>query len=199
MTHYSGALTREQFMFREMRIVARLKREGLTDAEISDRVFDENLFQYPTEREIRVKCRAALKRLSCIAHSAALIEILAEGSLTEAKQAALVAMMAQSRLMAEFMVEIVGGKYRSLDMTLTQKDVRLFFDRLSEKDDGVAGWSPSTVKRIQSMIMNVLRENGYLEKIGSETLCPVLISAEFEQALRNAGFQCFLPAFNVLN
>ncbi len=199
MTHYSGALTREQFMFREMRIVARLKREGLTDAEISDRVFDENLFQYPTEREIRGKCRAALKRLSCIAHSAALIEILAEGSLTEAKQVALVAMMAQSRLMAEFMVEIVGGKYRSLDMTLTQKDVRLFFDRLSEKDDGVAGWSPSTVKRIQSMIMNVLRENGYLEKIGSETLCPVLISAEIEQALRNAGFQCFLPAFNVLN
>ena len=199
MTHYSGALTREQFMFREMRIVARLKREGLTDAEISDRVFDENLFQYPTEREIRGKCRAALKRLSCIAHSVALIEILAEGSLTEAKQAALVAMMAQSRLMAEFMVEIVGGKYRSLDMTLTQKDVRLFFDRLSEKDDGVAGWSPSTVKRIQSMIMNVLRENGYLEKIGSETLCPVLISAEIEQALRNAGFQCFLPAFNVLN
>lgn len=199
MTHYSGALTREQFMFREMRIVARLKREGLTDAEISDRVFDENLFQYPTEREIRGKCRAALKRLSCIVHSAALIEILAEGSLTEAKQAALVAMMAQSRLMAEFMVEIVGGKYRSLDMTLTQKDVRLFFDRLSEKDDGVAGWSPSTVKRIQSMIMNVLRENGYLEKIGSETLCPVLISAEIEQALRNAGFQCFLPAFNVLN
>ena len=199
MTHYSGALTREQFMFREMRIVARLKREGLTDAEISDRVFDENLFQYPTEREIRGKCRAALKRLSCIAHSAALIEILAEGSLTEAKQVALVAMMAQSRLMAEFMVEIVGGKYRSLDMTLTQKDVRLFFDRLSEKDDGVAGWSPSTVKRIQSMIMNVLRENGYLEKIGSETLCPVLISAEFEQALRNAGFQCFLSAFNVLN
>ena len=199
MTHYSGALTREQFMFREMRIVTRLKREGLTDAEISDRVFDENLFQYPTEREIRIKCRTALKRLSCIAHSAALIEILAEGSLTEAKQAALVAMMAQSRLMAEFMVDIVGGKYRSLDMTLTQKDVRLFFDRLCEKDDGVAGWSPSTVKRIQSVIMNVLRENGYLEKIGSETLCPVLISAEIEQALRNAGFQCFLPAFNVLN
>lgn len=199
MTHYSSALTREQFMFREMRIVARLKREGLTDAEISDRVFDENLFQYPTEREIRGKCRTALKRLSCIAHSAALIEILAEGSLTEAKQAALVAMMAQSRLMAEFMVDIVGGKYRSLDMTLTQKDVRLFFDRLCEKDDGVAGWSPSTVKRIQSMIMNVLRENGYLEKIGSETLCPVLISAEIEQALRNAGFQCFLSAFNVLN
>ena len=199
MAQYSGALTREQFMFREMRIVARLARQGLTQAEIAERVFRENLFQYPTEREIRGKCRAALKRLSCIEHSSALMKILADGALIEAKQAALVAMMAQSRLTAEFMTEVVGEKYRSLDMTLTQKDVRLFFDRLCERDEAVAGWSPSTVKRIRSVLMNVLRENGYLEKNGGETLCPVLISAEFEQALRDAGFQRFLPAFNVLN
>ena len=31
---YSGALTREQFMFQEMRITARLKLEGLTDQDI---------------------------------------------------------------------------------------------------------------------------------------------------------------------
>ena len=199
MARYSGALTREQFMFREMRIVARLARQGLAQAEIVERVFDEKLFQYPTERETRGKCRAALKRLSCIEHSPALVEILAEGALSEARQAALVAMMAQSRLTEEFMTEVVGEKYRLLDMTLTQKDVRLFFERLRERDEDVAGWSPSTVKRIGSVLMNVLRENGYLEKIGSETLCPVLISIEFEQALRDAGFQRFLPAFNVLN
>lgn len=199
VARYSGALTREQFMFREMRIVARLVRQGLAQAEIVERVFDENLFQYPTERELRSKCRAALKRLSCIEHSPALVEILAEGALSEARQAALVAMMAQSRLTEEFMTEVVGEKYRLLDMTLTQKDVRLFFERLCERDGAVAGWSSSTVKRIGSVLMNVLRENGYLEKIGSETLCQVLISAELEQALRDAGFQRFLPAFNVLN
>lgn len=199
VARYSGALTREQFMFREMRIVARLTRQGLAQAEIMERVFDENLFQYPTEKEIRGKCRAALKRLNCIAHSPELVEMLADGALNEAKQAALVAMMAQSRLTAEFMTEVVGEKYRLLDMTLTQKDVRLFFDRLREKDEDAAHWSPATVKRIQSVLMNVLRENGYLEKIGSETLCPVLISTEFERTLIDAGFRHFLPAFNVLN
>lgn len=199
VARYSGALPREQFMFQEMRIVAQLVRQGLAQAEIVVRVFDENLFQYPTERELRSKCRAALKRLSCIEHSPALVEILAEGALSEARQAALVAMMAQSRLTEEFMTEVVGEKYRLLDMTLTQKDVRLFFERLCERDGVVAGWSSSTVKRIGSVLMNVLRENGYLEKIGSETLCQVLISAELEQALRDAGFQRFLPAFNVLN
>ena len=45
---YNGSLTREQFMFREMRIVARLYKNGLSNAEITDTVYRDNLFQYPT-------------------------------------------------------------------------------------------------------------------------------------------------------
>ena len=86
VARYSGALTREQFMFREMRIVARLTRQGLAQAEIMERVFDENLFQYPTEKEIRGKCRAALKCLSCIALSPELVEMLADGALMTVRQ-----------------------------------------------------------------------------------------------------------------
>ena len=48
MQRYSGALTREQFMLREMRIVAGLRQAGLSDEEILEKVCAENLFQYPT-------------------------------------------------------------------------------------------------------------------------------------------------------
>ena len=99
VSQYNGSLTREQFMFREMRIVARLYRQGLTDSEILEQVCRENLFQYPTEREIKGKCKTALKRLSYIAESDTLVDILANGSPQEARQAALVAMMAQSHLL----------------------------------------------------------------------------------------------------
>lgn len=195
-THqYNGSLTREQFMFREMRIVARLYQQGLTEAEILERVCRDNLFQYPTEREIKGKCKTALKRLAFIAKSDALLDMLANGSPQEARQVALVAMMAQSRLLYEFMTEVIGEKYRSLDTTFTSKDMNLFFARLCEKDEGVAGWSVSTLKRIKSVLMNVLRENGYLEKIGSEELSPVTVSDPFDQALREAGMQRFLAAF----
>ena len=36
-------------MFQEMRIIARLKGEGLTDQRVIDRAVADNLFQYPTE------------------------------------------------------------------------------------------------------------------------------------------------------
>ena len=46
-------ITREQFLFHEMRITARLLLEDKTDKEIIDEIVDNNLFQYPTERMIK--------------------------------------------------------------------------------------------------------------------------------------------------
>lgn len=199
MDQYNASLTREQFLFRELRLAAQLQKRGLTKEEILNAVVEENLFQYPTEREIKGKCKVALRRLDHISNSRFLLDILAEGRASEAKQAALVAMMCDSRLLAEFMVEVIGEKYRSLNMTLNHKDVNLFFDRLCERDEKVSRWSASTIKRIKSVLMNVLRENDYLEGIGSEILLPVMISDEFESALKQAGLKCFLPAFNVMD
>ena len=104
-------------------------------------------------------------------------------------------MMAQNALVAEFMTDVVGEKFRGLDRSLTSKDFYLFYETLCQKDPKAALWSPSTVKKIKAVLWNLLRENGYLERPGSETLCPALISEEFELALRQAGFQRFLPAF----
>lgn len=199
MSQYNGSLTREQFMFREMRIIARLYRAELCVEAITEKIIGENLFQYPMEREIKGKCRVALRRLSYILRSETLVEILAEGSICEAKQAALVAMMCDSRLLAEFMVDVIGGKYRALDMMLEQKDLNLFFAQICEKDEKAATWSTTTVRRIKSVLMNVLRENDYIEGMGGGTLLPVMISEEFESALKELGLQSFLPAFNVLN
>ena len=58
---YSDVLTREQFMFQEMRIAARLKFEGLDDQDIIAKVYEGNLFQYPTEREIKSKCYLGIR------------------------------------------------------------------------------------------------------------------------------------------
>lgn len=200
MNNYSGALTREQFMFFEMRIVAGLMQSGMSDNEILSRVFEENLFQYPTERELRSKCSAVLKRVNCIRNIHSLMESLIDGPIAEAKMAALVALMCQSRLVAEFMVGVIGEKYRMLDMSVSRKDINLFFERLKENDEGVAGWSETTVNRIKGVLRSVLRETGYLdpENVKNETLFPVFISEEFEMTLRSAGLQAFLPAFNIM-
>ena len=195
---YSGALTREQFMLQEMRITARLKLEGLTDQDIIASVYEDNLFQYPTEREIKSKCRACLKRLDCITDMPFILDVLANGTIGEAKQAALVALMCQSLLMQDFMVTVIGDKYRRLDMTLTRRDMNIFFERLAEQNEDVASWSEQTIKKLKVVIRACLRETEYIQGT-EETLYPVLLSDEFAAALKAAGYRNFLPAFNVFD
>ena len=196
--HYSGSLTREQFMLQEMRITARLKLEGLSDEDILTRVFEDNLFQYPTEREVKSKCRACLKRIVCIADIPYVLDALAHGTISEAKQAALVALMCHSLLMQDFMITVIGDKYRRLDMTLTRRDMNLFFERLAEQSEDVASWSEQTIKKLKVVIRACLRETEYIQGT-EETLYPVLLSDEFAAALKEAGYRHFLPAFNVFD
>ena len=61
-----GSLTREQFLLREMRIVADLRTQGEPDDEIIQRVKRENLFQYGTERMLADRARACLQRLDAL-------------------------------------------------------------------------------------------------------------------------------------
>ena len=56
-------ITREQFLFHEMRITARLLLENKTDKEIVNEIVNNNLFQYPTERMIKNLAGVCLKRL----------------------------------------------------------------------------------------------------------------------------------------
>ena len=83
--HYSGGLTREQFLFFEMRIVAGLVLKGGTRSEIADEIYAENLFQFPTERMIRSMTRTCFKRLDAL-ESEPLICCLANASAEVAKQ-----------------------------------------------------------------------------------------------------------------
>ena len=196
---FSGSLTREQFMFHEMRITARLILSGLNESQILARAVADNLFQYPTEREIKSKCRACIKRLVCISDMPVIAEALANGTIFEAKQAALIAMMCQSRLLAEFMITVIGEKYKKLDLTITRKDMNLFFQRLSEEDETVASWTDATVSKIKSVIRNCLKETEFITSTQSEVLLPVTLSESFAEALTIAGHRDFLPAFNCLD
>ena len=85
-------------------------------------------------------------------------------------------------------------KYRTLDYSLGARDVNLFFMRLSEQDEGVAGWSAATVNKIRQVILHALREAGVLSQKGE--LLPVCLPDEFRRELKQAGHGAFLPALN---
>lgn len=59
---YKASLTREQFLFHEMRIVAKQMVQGEDLASMIQIIAANNLFQYPTERMTAGMVRACYRR-----------------------------------------------------------------------------------------------------------------------------------------
>jgi hypothetical protein len=195
---YSAVITREQFLFYEMRTTARLLGEGLTHEEVADRIAQDNLFQYPTERSVRKMALACLRRLDAL-EDPCLVRAIADQPGETAKQICLYAMMRQYRLVWDFMLTVVGEKYRKLDSSFSKMDLNVFFLRLQEQDDWVATWSDSTIAKLKQVLQKILVDNEYLDSTDATRLNPVLISTVLENAIREAGQEIALPAFNCLS
>lgn len=192
---YNAAFTREQFLFYEMRTTAKLVCEGLDDEQVIGHIVRENLFQFPTEKSVRKIALACLRRLKAMQNKD-LVQALASQPADVAKQICLYAMMKQYRVIWDFMVTVIGEKYRLRDSSFGKIDLNTFFMRLQEQDDWVATWSDSTITKLKQVLAKILLENEYLDNCKAERLNPVWLNPVLENAIRSNNDSAALPAFN---
>lgn len=192
---YNGSLTREQFLLYEIRIVASLICDGKSKEEILSTIYQENLFQFPTERMTANIVNVCFKRIDAL-DSSILTHLLSDAPIEVAKQVNLYAIMKYNRLAREFMTEVIGEKYRTQDFSYSKRDINAFFSIIEAQSDTVASWSDTTISKIKSVLKRMLLECGYLDSVNSETLNPVLIASELENEIRAKGDILYLSAFN---
>lgn len=209
-----GVLTREQFLLVEMRIVAALRLEGVSDEQIVERVKQENLFQYPTERMLGNRAQVCLHRLDAVKldatecaargidqaaaeHAATRIaELIAHGAPDQAAQANLYTMICRYDLMREFMLDEIGERMASFDYSYTDVDLNAFMTRFQVEHADARSWSDSTVYRIKSTLRQCLRNTGLVTARTLKTLTPLLVDADVEDAITALGDAAVLTAFN---
>lgn len=192
---YIASLTREPFLFYEMRTTAKLLTSGLSTEDTVAQIVTENLFQYPTEKSITRMAKACVKRLQ-VMKDADLIHAIATQPTEIAKQICLYALMKQSRLVWEFMLTVIGEKYRSKDSSFGRIDLNTYFIRLQEQDDTVASWSEGTITKLKQVLATILVETEYLDDVRADHLNPVYLHPILENAIRSHGDLAVLPAFN---
>lgn len=192
---YIASLTREPFLFYEMRTTAKLLSSGMSNNDVVTQITSDNLFQYPTEKSVARMAKACLKRLAAMDDND-LVRAIAQQPTDVAKQICLYAMMKQGRLMWEFMLTVIGEKYRLKDSSFGRIDLNTYFMRLQEQDDAVATWSEGTITKLKQVLAKVLVENEYLDDIRADHLNPVYLHPILENAIRSHGDLMVLPAFN---
>ena len=192
---YAGGLTREQFLYYENRIVAKLILKGMTYEKILKECIDENLFQYPSLVSYTKIVSACYKRLT-FAEDNRIVDVVANSNTTTSKFALLYCMMLQNLVVRDFMIDVVGEKYRSGSLMFDKTDVNHFFMDLSMRVDSVAKWSDKTIQKIKSVLIKCLAETGYLTTIKSTSLNLISVDSELIELIRDRGEYEFLSAFN---
>lgn len=192
---YLASITREQFLFHEVRTTAKLLNEGNADTDVINKIVDDNLFQYPTEKSVRRMAKACIRRLKSM-NDEALISAIATQPTETSRQICLYAFMTDYKLVWDFMIKVVGEKYRTLDMHFTKVDINIFMNGLIEQNPIMAEWSSETVSKIKQVLLKTLVENEYLESIKAEELKPVWLNSILENSIRSSGQLEVLHAFN---
>ncbi len=201
---YRGTITREQWLLRETRTVARLRADAagsgkpLELAEVVDLAAEENIFQYPTEREVKSIARACWRRLDALSDDPALrnrlIDLVAAGTPDQARQVNLYALARDNRIVWEFLVVVVARKLQGLDESLPKREIVAFLEGLRAQDERAARWSDATLNKIRQVLTACLVECGMYDR-RAETLLRPLLDLTLEQAMRANGDQVLLPAF----
>lgn len=191
-----ACITREQFLLREIRIMARLRLEGMGNEEVVAKVVDENLFQYPTTRMIRNIANVCAKRLDALG-SEVLVRIIATGEPDAAAQANLYAMMRTYPLVRHFMETVVAEHYLNLDYQLGPMEMNAWVTRVQAEYDNMAQLADSTVTKVKQVLRNCLVQCGMLRSPRSTELVPIACDLDVEDAIRYIGDTSALAVFDV--
>lgn len=192
---YKSSLTREAFLFYEMRTTANLMDKGLSEEAIINEIVTNNLYQYPTERSVERMAKFCARRLKSLDNKN-LVKAIATETSEVSRQICLYAMMRDSRLVWEFMITVIGEKYRCLDSSFSKGDVTGFLMRLQEQSDVVASWGESTTNKVRQVLTKTLVEVGYLETTQSKTLNQIMLSPVLEAGIIENHDEIVLPVFN---
>lgn len=195
---YLSTWVRLAFLFKETKITADLLLKGLSEKEAKAKIIEENLFQVSAESTLVKYARECLGRLENMRPDQ-ILSMLAGAPVSVSKQANLYIIMCSNPVEREFMINVIGEKFRIGDLTFGKKDVNLFLEELAEQNESVAAWSETSVKNVRRALLSNLEQTGYLDNVSSKKLNPVYLEPELERIIRERGDDDALAAFNCLS
>ena len=159
---YSARLTGNQFLYNEFKVMIRLVNAGLSRKELTDKIINENLFEYRSLKSIGKHIGAVYERANY------LDEELAERILTEPNEVGRLinfyAILKYDLLFLEFVEDVVAEKIYTHQTEISRADISNFFSIKAEQSEIVLNFKEATLKRLRLAYFELLLGAGYLVK-----------------------------------
>ena len=191
--NYSAGAVKHAFWFIEFRKVVTLRYEGRTWEEIKKASEEENLFGAPTPARAKQIWNTVSARTKSLDDS--YYSVFMNSDLASQKLYALVAVMANDTLFAEFVYEIIREKMIIGINEYSPSDIRLFFKHKQEQSEKAAGWTDQTLERLGHSYRNFLYEAGVTDNgRGIRKILKPILDPEMESWLKEQHMDYYLKA-----
>ena len=191
--NYSAGAVKHAFWFMEFRKVVTLRNERKTWEEIKKASEEENLFGAPTPARAKQIWNTVSARTKALNDS--FYPIFMNSDLAAQKLYALVAVMANDTLFAEFVYEIIREKMIIGINEYSPSDIRLFFKHKQEQSEKAAGWTDQTLERLGHSYRNFLYEAGVTDNgRGIRKILKPILDPEMESWLKEQHMDYYLKA-----
>lgn len=192
---YSAEIVAGSLLMNETRKLAEVLLRDQSKAAWLDAVVGENILQKKTQST--AKRMAGLIRHRLETGDDEVWKLIANGDFELSLQATLVLVIRRSRLLADFMSEVLGLKMRRLDFKLVQKDWDDFLQECEFRDPVVAGWSELTKAKLFEVIVRILAEGRYLNSSKEKMIQGVMIRPEIRAYLEATNDQITLASLEL--
>ncbi|MBP1152764.1 DUF1819 family protein [Methylocaldum sp. RMAD-M] len=181
MALYNAEISAGSLMLPESRRVAALLLSNPTDEQWAHALRVENLLQKKSPATARRQAKLIRNRLQTVDHLA--WSMISTREPEVALQMLLAASIKHSRLLGDFMREIVGGHLRHLETKLNERDWDNFMIDCAQRDPSIAQWSDSTKKKLSEVVARILAEARFIKSTRDKQLTPPMLHPDVRRYL----------------
>lgn len=192
---YSADIIAGALMVPESRIIADLLLRGVTAEGWTDAIAGQNVLKVRTRDRANRITKLIRGRLEPMGPD--LWKMVRDGTGTVASHAVLAAAVKHSRLLADFLLLVVGEQYRQFGKVLSNKQWDDYLDGCRERDADLQQWSESTRRRLRSSVFQTLAQAGYIENTRTLKLQTVHIADQVLRYLKAHGEESVVRCIEV--
>ena len=164
-TIYSARMTGNQFLYHEFKVMCDLVLQGFNKKEATQKIIDENLFDYRSMKAINKHIGAVWERVQYIDDNLKQKVLNLPNEI--GRLINFYSILKYDLLFYEFIQEVTSDKIKSKQYVLNKSDISYFFNEKAQQSSIVAGFKESTIKRLQLAYIECLLGAGYVNENNS--------------------------------
>jgi len=192
---YKSSITTGSLLVRESQIIARLLLENTDNNAWHQAIVIDNILQKRSPESAKKQARLIKERLTLMKPE--FWKLIDQGNTDIVIQALLAASIKHSRLLGDFMLNVIKSHWQVFIKKITANDWQDYLEMCAQLDPGVQLWTESTQTKLKQTIFRILAEARYIDNTRSLELLPVSLSTDVKIYLLNNSEHYILKCMEV--